>query len=79
MLRLPKIFNLRSDPFELADHEGIGYATWRLDRLFLLVPAQEYVGKFLATFQEFPPSQKPGSFSLDNVMEKLQSTSHGGN
>lgn len=79
VLRLPKIFNLRSDPFELADHEGIGYAQWRLDRLFLLVPAQEYVGKFLSTFKEFPPSQKPGSFSLDKVMEKLQSSSHGGN
>jgi len=70
-LRLPKIFNLRTDPFERADHEGLGYAKWRLDRTFLLVPAQEYVGKFLSTFKEFPPSQKPGSFSLDAVMEKL--------
>ena len=57
-LRLPKLFNLRSDPFEEADHIGIGYDRWRLDRVFLLVPAQQYVGKFLATFQEFPPSQK---------------------
>jgi arylsulfatase A-like enzyme len=70
-LRLPKIFNLRTDPFERADHEGLGYAKWRLDRTFLLVPAQEYVGKFLSTFKEFPPSQKPGSFSLDAVLEKL--------
>jgi arylsulfatase len=36
------------------------------------VPAQQYVGKFLATFREFPPSQKVGSFSLDKVMESLQ-------
>ena len=71
-LRLPKIFNLRSDPFEKADKIGIGYSKWRADRLFLLVPAQQFVGKFLSTFKEFPPSQKAGSFSLDKVMETLQ-------
>jgi arylsulfatase len=71
-LRLPKLFNLRSDPFEEADHIGIGYARWRLDRVFLLVPAQQYIGKFLATFKEYPPSQKVGSFSLDQVLETLQ-------
>ena len=70
-LRVPKLFNLRSDPFEKADHVGMDYAHWRIDRLFVLVPAQEYVGKFLATFKEFPPSQKVGSFSLDNVLESL--------
>jgi arylsulfatase len=71
-LRLPKIFNLRSDPFENADHVGMDYEHWRIDRLFLLVPAQEYIGKFIATFKEYPPSQKVGSFSLDNVLESLQ-------
>jgi arylsulfatase len=71
-LRLPKIFNLRTDPFETADHDSIDYERWRIDRLFLLVPAQQYVGKFLATFKEFPPSQKPGSFSIDAALEKLQ-------
>jgi arylsulfatase A-like enzyme len=71
-LRLPKIFNLRSDPFEGADNHTMGYDKWRVDRLFLLVPAQEYVGRFLATFKEFPPSQKVGSFSLDQVLESLQ-------
>jgi arylsulfatase A-like enzyme len=77
-LRLPKLFNLRSDPFEVADHVGMDYKHWRIDRVFLLVPAQEYVGKFLATFKEFPPSQKPGSFSLDQVLEKLQSAGTSG-
>lgn len=72
-LRLPKIFNLRSDPFEEADHIAMDYAHWRIDRTFLLVPAQEYVAKYLATFQEFPPSQKVGSFSLDQVLDKLSS------
>ena len=48
------------------------YDQWRIDRVFLLVPAQQYVGQFLATFKEFPPSQKVGSFSLDQVLETLQ-------
>jgi arylsulfatase len=77
-LRLPKIFNLRTDPFEEADHIAMDYGHWRIDRIFLLVPAQEYVGKFLATFKEFPPSQKVGSFSLDQVMETLSSATAGG-
>ena len=46
--------------------------------LFLLVPAQQYVGKFLATFKEFPPSQKPGSFSIDRALQALQSGAGGG-
>ena len=72
-LRLPKLFNLRSDPFETADHESMDYERWRAERVFLLVPAQDYVARFLATFKEFPPRQKSGSFSLDQVMESLQS------
>ena len=76
-LRIPKIFNLRSDPFEKGDHVGFGYTKWRADRTFLLVPAQQYVGAFLSTFKEFPPSQKVGSFSLDQVLETLQSASPG--
>jgi len=55
------------------------YGRWRFDRVFLLVPAQQYVGKFLATFKEFPPSQKVGSFSLDQVMEQLTAPPAGGN
>src|SRR6476620_1885430 len=77
-LRLPKIFNLRSDPFEKADHVAMDYSHWRVDRTFLLVPAQEYIGKYIATFKEFPPSQKVGSFSLDDVLEKLQNAQTGG-
>jgi len=77
-LRLPKIFNLRSDPFEVADRIGIGYGKWRIDRTFLLVPAQQIVGQFLATFKEYPPSQKVGSFSLDQVLEKLQQSGGSG-
>jgi arylsulfatase len=72
-LRLPKLFNLRTDPFERADHEGMGYSTWRFDRAFLLAPASAYVGQWLQSFREFPPRQKPGSFNLSQVMEKLSS------
>ena len=71
-LRLPKLFNLCSDPFERADREGIGYPQWRIDRVFLLVPAQAYVAKWISSFKEFPPRQKPASFSIDQVMQKLQ-------
>ena len=75
-LRLPKLFNLRSDPFEVADHVGMDYKHWRIDRVFLLVPAQEYVGKFIATFKDYPPSQKVGSFSLDQVLAKSPTGRH---
>jgi len=77
-LRLPKLFSLRSDPFETADHEGMDYDRWRIEHIFLLVPAQQYVAQFLSTFKEFPPRQKAGSFSLDRVLESLQ-PSGGGN
>jgi len=70
-LRLPKVFNLRMDPFEEADHIAMDYGHWRIDRAFLLVPAQEYVANYIASFREFPPSQKVGSFSLDQVLQKL--------
>ena len=74
-LRLPKLFNLRSDPFEQADHIAIGYPKWRLDRLFALVPAQAFVAEFLGTFKDYPPRQKPGSFSIDQVLDSLQTGS----
>src|SRR5262245_39322212 len=72
-LRLPKLFTLRADPFETADHEGMDYERWRVEHLFVMVPAQVYVAKFLETFKEYPPRQKPGSFSIDHVMESMNS------
>jgi arylsulfatase len=74
-LRLPKLFNLRTDPFEQADHISIGYDRWRIERVFALVPAQAFVAKFLSTFKDYPPRQKPGSFSIDQVLESLQTGS----
>jgi arylsulfatase len=70
-LRVPLIFNLRRDPYERAQKTSNTYYDWLIDRAYLLVPAQTYVGRFLATFQEFPPRQKAASFSLDQVMEQL--------
>ena len=70
-LRVPLIFNLRRDPYERAQKTSNTYFDWLLDHAFMLVPAQEYVGNFLATFVDYPPRQKAASFSLDQVMEKL--------
>jgi arylsulfatase len=74
-LRVPLMFNLRRDPYERSYSTSNTYYDWMLDRVYFLVPAQAYVGQFLATFQEFPPRQKAASFSLDQVMEKLQTSS----
>jgi arylsulfatase len=72
-LRFPKLFNLRTDPFERADVDAtLYYAKWAADRMFMLVPAQAIVGQFLKTFEEFPPRQKPSSFSIDEALDKAR-------
>jgi arylsulfatase A-like enzyme len=71
-LRAPNIYNLRADPFERGT-EGFEYSRWMADRAFLIVPSQAIVGKWLDSFKEFPVRQKPASFNLDAVMEKLSS------
>ena len=75
-LRVPRFVNLRADPFEEGEH---GWTDWQytVDHAFLAVPAQQYVGKFLMSFREYPPSQKVGSFSLDQVMESLSNVQTG--
>jgi arylsulfatase len=75
-VRLPKIFNLRTDPYERADITSNTYYDWILDHAFLLVPAQDYVGQFLTSFKEYPQRQKAASFNLDEVMNQLK---EGGN
>ncbi len=70
-LRIPLIINLRRDPYERAYRTSNTYYDWLLNRAYFLVPAQQYVGNFLATFQEFPPRQKAASFNLEQVMEKM--------
>lgn len=78
-LRVPKLFNLRNDPFERAEVTSNTYYDWLLDRVFLFVPAQEYVGNFLKTFKEYPQRQKAASFNLDEVLETLKEASSAGN
>lgn len=70
-LRVPKIFNLRTDPYERADVTSNTYYDWLLDHAFMLVPAQAVVGKFLMTFKDYPQRQKAASFNLDEVMRKM--------
>jgi hypothetical protein len=74
---VPKLFNLRTDPYERSDITSNTYYDWFLDHVYLLMPAQSVVGEFLKTFKEFPPRQKAASFSIDQVMEKLAEPAHG--
>jgi arylsulfatase A-like enzyme len=77
-LRAPILTNLRMDPFERARQEdAMGYQRWWMQHAFAIAPASAYVAKWLESFKEFPPRQKPGSFNLDNVMEKLTAGSPG--
>jgi arylsulfatase len=76
-LRVPKIFNLRTDPYEFADITSNTYWDWVFDHVFLLVPAQALVAQFLETLVEFPPRQKAASFSVDQVVEKLTASAAG--
>jgi arylsulfatase len=69
-LRAPVIYNLRSDPFERGPQSS-WYVDWMAHRMFLIVPAQAVVAKWLDTFKEYPIRQKPASFNLDDVMRKL--------
>jgi arylsulfatase len=72
-LRAPMIANLRSDPFERAEYEGMDYNHWFVDHIYMLAPAGFYVAQWLQSFREFPPRQKPGTFNLDRVMESITS------
>ena len=70
-LRLPLLYNLRRDPYEFATVTSNTYWDWYLDHVFLLLPASEYVGNFIATFKEYPPRMKAASFNLGDTMEAL--------
>ena len=71
-LRAPLIFDLEIDPFERGE-DGFGYDRWWYERAFIALPAQAIVARFLESFREFPPRQKPGSFTIDQALEKMQS------
>jgi arylsulfatase len=77
-LRVPKLFNLRTDPYERADVTSNTYWDWFMDRIFLIVPAQQLVGEFLQTFVEYPPRMKAASFTIDQVQAKLEAATASG-
>jgi arylsulfatase A-like enzyme len=71
-LRVPKMFDLRADPYERADITSNTYYDWVLSHAYLTYAAQKGVAEFMNTFREFPPRQRAASFSVDQVMEKLK-------
>src|SRR6185312_5082371 len=73
-LRVPKLFNLRTDPFERADVTSNTYWDWFVSKAYIIMAAQTIVASFLATFKEFPPRQKAASFTIDQAMEKMESS-----
>jgi len=77
-LRIPKLFNLRTDPFERADVTSNTYWDWYMYKCYMLMAAQGIVEEFLKTFKEFPPRQKAASFTIDQAMEKMQAAWAGG-
>jgi len=76
-LRVPKLFDLQADPYERADITSNTYYDWFLSQPYLVFVAQQEVAKFLGTFKAFPPSQRPASFSIDQIAEKLQKSLEG--
>ena len=69
---MPKLYNLRTDPFERADITSNTYYDWLLENDYIVLAATALVAEFLATFEEFPPRQKAASFTIDQVVEKLE-------
>ncbi len=76
-LRLPKIFNLRTDPYERADITSNTYYDWFIHRPYITYPAQVIAAKFAATFEEFPPAQHAASFTIDDALKKLGEATSG--
>jgi arylsulfatase len=77
-MRIPKIFNLRTDPFERADFVSNTYWDWYLSKAYMLLGAQAIVQRFLSSFAEFPPRQKAASFTIDQILEKMTAGAVGG-
>lgn len=73
-LRAPLIIDLMTDPYEYSIDGSVGYEKWMMDRAFLALPAVEKVAVYLATYKQFPPRQRPASFSIDQVIDKLNTS-----
>jgi arylsulfatase len=76
-LRAPMLVNLRRDPFEKAQESANNYNDWYIDRAFVLVPLQGVASKFLLTLKDFPPSQKPGDWSLQSLERQIKGMTRG--
>jgi arylsulfatase len=76
-LRTPKLFNLRTDPYERADITSNTYYDWMIHNGYMIFAAQTIVSEFLKTFKDFPPRQKAASFTIDQAMEKMESVGSG--
>jgi arylsulfatase A-like enzyme len=77
-LRMPKVFNLRTDPYERADITSNTYYDWVIHHMYFLFAAQSLAAKFAESFKEFPPAQKPGSFTIDDALAKMSEAIAGG-
>jgi arylsulfatase len=76
-LRIPKIFNLRTDPFERADVTSNTYWDWYISKAYLIMAAQALVSGFLATFKDFPPRQRAATFTIDQAMQRMERSMSG--
>jgi arylsulfatase A-like enzyme len=77
-LRIPKFFNLRTDPYERADVTSNTYWDWYLNKAYMIMAAQDIVTQFLNTFKEFPPRQKAATFTIDQALEAMAAAAVGG-
>jgi arylsulfatase len=77
-LRLPKLFNLRTDPYEFADITSNSYYEWFLYHAYIIYGAWAVADGFAATFKDFPPVQKPNSFTIDDAVAKMAAAGGGG-
>ena len=75
--RVPKLFNLRTDPFERADITSNTYYDWFMNHPYLVLASQSVIADFMATFKEFPPRQKAASFTIDEAMDKMAAVGSG--
>jgi arylsulfatase A-like enzyme len=73
-LRIPKLYNLRTDPFERADSTSNTYWDWYLSKAYMIMAAQGLVGEFLKTFEAYPPRQRAASFTIDQAMDRLEAS-----
>ena len=77
-LRVPKLFNLRTDPYEYADVTSNTYYEWFIRHCYMIYAATDIAGRWAATFKEFPPIQKPNTFTLDDALQAMSSVATGG-